>query len=97
KVDDVFIGLTTSGNSPNIVRAVETAQKLGLTTVCFLGKTGGKLRGVADYELLIEGFSTSDRIQEAHMTAIHIIIEVLEEKLFSSKTSQASHGSAAGV
>lgn len=79
---DLFIGLTTSGNSPNIVRAFEVAKDLGLKTIAFLGKGGGRLKGVADLELVIDGFSTSDRIQEAHMTAIHIIIEMVEEILF---------------
>jgi D-sedoheptulose 7-phosphate isomerase len=83
KRGDVFIGLTTSGNSPNIINAFESAQTLGLTTVAFLGKTGGALRDVADLELLVEGFSTSDRIQEAHMTAIHISIELMERQLFA--------------
>ena len=84
KPGDVFVGLTTSGNSPNIIRAFEEAKKMKLITVSFLGKSGGKLRGVADYELLIEDFSTSDRIQEVHMAAIHIIIEALELELFYS-------------
>lgn len=79
---DLFIGLTTSGNSLNIVRAFECAQERGLKTIAFLGKGGGRLKGVADLELVIDGFSTSDRIQEAHMTAIHIIIEMVEEILF---------------
>lgn len=82
KPGDVFIGLTTSGNSPNIIKAIEIAEQLGLTTVAFLGKDGGKLKNVADFELIISGFKTSDRIQEAHMTAIHIIIEILEAHLF---------------
>jgi D-sedoheptulose 7-phosphate isomerase len=84
KPGDVFAGLTTSGNSANIVRAFETAKKLGLKTIAFLGKNGGKLKGVADLELVIEGFHTSDRIQEAHMSAIHIIIQALEHQLFPS-------------
>lgn len=80
--NDIFIGLTTSGNSPNIINAIDIAKKKGLTTVAFLGKSGGKLKGVADHELLITGMTTSDRIQEAHMTAIHIIIELVEKQLF---------------
>ncbi|NGX58237.1 MAG: Phosphoheptose isomerase [Chlamydiae bacterium] len=80
---DVFIGLTTSGNSPNIIKALSAAQAQNLKTVAFLGKCGGKLKGKADFELIIEGFKTSDRIQEAHMTAIHLIIELLERKLFT--------------
>jgi len=89
-VDDLFIGLTTSGNSPNIVAAFIQAQKMGLKTIAFLGKGGGKLKGVADLEVIIEGYATSDRIQEAHMTAIHIIIEMVEEHLFSKEPQQVA-------
>lgn len=84
---DVFIGLTTSGNSINLIKAFEVAKKIGLRTVAFLGKGGGRIKGMADLELLIDGFTTSDRIQEAHMTAIHILIEMLEKRLFYSKDS----------
>lgn len=86
---DVFVGLTTSGNSPNIVKAFQTAKNLGLHTISFLGKGGGKLRGVADHELIIDGFTTSDRVQEAHMAAIHIIIELTEYRLFPLLFSKA--------
>jgi D-sedoheptulose 7-phosphate isomerase len=82
KPGDVFVALTTSGNSPNILRAVATAKSLGLKTISFLGKGGGKLRGESDLEWLVDGFRYSDRIQEAHMTAIHIIIELVEKELF---------------
>lgn len=78
KEGDVFIGLTTSGNSPNIIRAFEQAKIQKMQTIAFLGKTGGQLKGIADYELIIKGFSTSDRIQEGHMSAIHLIIEQIE-------------------
>jgi D-sedoheptulose 7-phosphate isomerase len=79
---DVFVALTTSGNSQNLIHAVEMAKTMGLKTISFLGKTGGKLKGVSDLEWIISGFSYSDRIQEAHMTAIHIIIEMIEHELF---------------
>jgi len=79
---DVFIALTTSGNSKNLLLAVNKAKEIGLSTVVFLGKDGGLMKGRGDKELLIEGFSTSDRIQEAHMSAIHIIIQMVEELLF---------------
>lgn len=85
---DIFIGLTTSGNSPNIVHAFQEAQRRQLQTVAFLGKGGGKLKGVANFELIIDGFATSDRIQEAHMAAMHLIIEQVEYLLFP--TSPAS-------
>lgn len=94
KPGDIFVGLTTSGNSVNIIKAFETAQRLEMGTLAFLGKSGGKLKGIADAELLIEGFATSDRIQEAHMAAIHIIIEMVEYQLFSKESAQAleQHG-----
>lgn len=82
KKGDIFIGLTTSGNSLNIIHAFDEAQKRGLKTIAFLGKEGGSLKGVADLELIITGFTTSDRIQEAHMAAIHVLIEHIENILF---------------
>ena len=82
KEGDVFIGMTTSGNSLNIVNAVQKALEMGLETITFLGKGGGRLKGIADLELIIESFNTSDRIQEAHMAAAHMIIELLEYRMF---------------
>jgi len=80
----------------NLIQAVESAKTKGLKTVAFLGKTGGKLKGLADLEWIVEGFKTSDRIQEVHMSAIHIIIEIIEKILFSAnsvqlETTLASH------
>lgn len=82
KPGDIFVALTTSGKSPNLVKAMETARQRQMKTIAFLGKGGGKLKGFADLEWIIEGFTTSDRIQEAHMAAIHIIIELVEHELF---------------
>lgn len=79
---DLFIGLTTSGNSLNLLQAFARAKECGLKTVAFLGKTGGKLKGLSDLEWIVSGFRYSDRIQEAHMTAIHIAIEMVEKRLF---------------
>ncbi len=83
KPGDLFIALTTSGNSSNLTKALTIAREMGLYTIAFLGKTGGVLKGKADLEWIVSGFNYSDRIQEAHMAAIHIIIEMVEEKLFS--------------
>lgn len=85
KKGDIFIGLSTSGNSRNLIRAFQEAGERHLYTVAFLGKDGGALKEVADLELIIEGLDTSDRIQEAHMTAIHIAIEQMENLLFYSE------------
>ena len=79
---DLFVGLTTSGNSENLIKAFAAAKAQGLKTIAFLGKKGGKLKGVADLELIVTDFETSDRIQEAHMAAIHILIEAMEAELF---------------
>lgn len=78
---DILIGISTSGNSSNVIKAVEKAKELELTVISLLGKDGGKLKGVGDYELIVEG-ETTDRIQEVHMTALHIIIESVERILF---------------
>ncbi len=78
---DLFIGLSTSGNSANIIKAVEKAKKLEMTTCVLLGKDGGKLKGLCDYEFIIPG-ETSDRIQEIHMMILHIIIEGVERIMF---------------
>lgn len=78
---DVFIALTTSGNSKNILLAVEQAKNKGMKTVAFLGKGGGALSGKTDCELIVPYSTTSDRIQEVHMTALHIIIEAIEHEM----------------
>lgn len=87
--EDIFIALTTSGNSQNLVNALLKAQDKQMKTIAFLGKTGGKLKGLADLEWIVTGFPFSDRIQEAHMAAIHIIIEAVEASLFSSQKLKA--------
>lgn len=78
---DFFIGISTSGNSPNVIEAVKTAKERKLKTLALLGKDGGKLKGMCDYEFIIPG-ETSDRIQEIHMMILHIIIEGVERILF---------------
>ncbi|MGL4393066.1 MAG: D-sedoheptulose 7-phosphate isomerase [Fusobacteriaceae bacterium] len=81
KSGDMFIGISTSGNSSNIIKAVEAAKKIGMKTCLLLGKDGGKLKGTCDYEFIIQG-ETSDRIQEIHMMILHIIIEGVEKVMF---------------
>ena len=88
--NDVFVVMSTSGNSKNLIEAVEKAKTLNLKTVAFLGKDGGQLKGVCDYEWVVDGFQYSDRIQEAHMAAIHIIIEMIEKELFYSGNPDVS-------
>ncbi|MGL5984364.1 MAG: D-sedoheptulose 7-phosphate isomerase [Cetobacterium sp.] len=81
KDGDMFIGISTSGNSANVIKAVEVAKNNGLKTLVLLGKDGGKLKGICDYEFIIPG-DTSDRIQEIHMMILHIIIEGVEKIMF---------------
>lgn len=81
KKEDLLVVLTTSGNSENLVVAVQVAKEMGIKTVGFLGKTGGALKGMCDLEWVVAGFPYSDRIQEAHMCAIHIVIEMMEKQM----------------
>lgn len=81
KSGDMFIGISTSGNSGNIIKAVEAAKKIGMKTCVLLGKDGGKLKGMCDYEFIVPG-KTSDRVQEIHMMILHIIIEGVERIMF---------------
>ena len=83
KKDDVLIGLSTSGNSENVVRAVAAAKEIGIKVILLLGRDGGKLRSAGDLNFVIAG-STSDRIQEVHMTILHVMIEGMERILFPS-------------
>jgi D-sedoheptulose 7-phosphate isomerase len=78
---DVVVGITTSGSSPNVLKAIEMAKSMHAKTVVFNGRTGGALKGVADAKLLIPG--STARIQEAHILCIHIICSLVEEALFS--------------
>jgi D-sedoheptulose 7-phosphate isomerase len=76
---DIALGITTSGNSPNVLRGIEKAAALGMTTFTFLGRDGGRLKGQADYEILIPHRDTP-RIQEVHILAGHILCQLVEEK-----------------
>ena len=78
---DVLIGLSTSGNSPNIYNAFETARKKKIITVGLTGETGGKLKALSDYLINIPSKDTP-RIQESHIMAGHIICQLVEEKIF---------------
>ena len=81
KPGDVLLAISTSGNSANVIRAVEAAKRLGMKVLLLLGKNGGALRGQGDEELWIRAANT-DRVQEVHMTALHILIESVERILF---------------
>jgi D-sedoheptulose 7-phosphate isomerase len=79
---DVLIGLSTSGNSGNVVEAFKAANDLGLTTVAFTGQTGGKMKDLVKYLVNIPS-SDTPRIQECHMLLGHTICEIVESQLFT--------------
>ncbi len=76
---DVLLGISTSGNSVNVIRAVEAATSKGLTTVVLTGKDGGKLASLAQLEIRVPHNGYADRVQEVHIKIIHIIIQLIEE------------------
>ena len=81
KPGDLLLAISTSGNSPNVIRAVEVAKQKQLGILLLMGKTGGKLKGCGDWEIIVSAEST-DRIQEIHMLVLHILIEGVERCLF---------------
>ena len=78
---DVLIGLSTSGNSKNILNAFVAAKELKVTTIGFTGESGGKMRAVSDFIINVPSNDTP-RIQESHIMIGHIICELVEEKIF---------------
>jgi D-sedoheptulose 7-phosphate isomerase len=77
---DVFIGLSSSGRSKNVLAALEEARRLGLTTIALLGRDGGFTAGMAEIEMIVPGTVTA-RIQEAQQFLLHVLCEIVEEKL----------------
>lgn len=78
---DVVLGISTSGNSPNVQLALQAAERAGCRTVALLGKDGGSIKGVAELALIVPSNDTP-RVQEGHITIIHIICDLLERELF---------------
>ncbi len=78
---DLFIGISTSGNSQNVINAFESARKKGITTVALVGRDGGKMAQMADYAIIVPSSSTP-RIQESHILIGHIICDIIEKELF---------------
>ena len=79
---DVVIAISTSGNSPNVVKGLEAARELGLTTVGWTGGKGGKLAALVEYPFIVPSTVTA-RIQESHITLGHVLCELIEESLFA--------------
>ena len=80
RAGDLFIGISSSGNSENVLRAARACAELGCTTAALLGKTGGALKDAVDYAVVVPNDVTA-RIQEAHIMCIHIMCEIVEERL----------------
>lgn len=78
---DLFIGISTSGNSQNIINAFESAAYRGVTTVALVGRDGGKMAAMADYAIIIPSNATP-RIQESHILIGHILCDIIEKELF---------------
>ncbi len=81
---DIFIGISTSGNSKNVINAVNVAKEMGIETINFLGKDGGLLKEISDTFLLIPYNSTA-RVQEHHIMSIHLICKIVEESMFKNE------------
>ena len=85
---DVLIGLSTSGNSINIVKAFEMAKEKGMITIGFTGESGGKMKVLCDYLVNVPSTDTP-RIQESHILLGHIVCQLVEEKLFNTPSTPA--------
>ncbi len=81
KSGDVLVGISTSGNSANIIKAFEMAKSIGVVTIGFTGATGGKMKPLSDFLINIPS-TTTPRIQESHILVGHIICELVEENIF---------------
>lgn len=81
KEGDVFIALTTSGNSKNLIRAAQKAKELNIDVIGLLGKDGGKMKSISKLDIIVPSYNTP-RIQEAHLMILHIICELVEKELF---------------
>ena len=77
------IAISTSGNSPNVLRAAAAARELGLITVAWTGGTGGRLAGLVDYPFIVPSTVTA-RIQESHITLGHVLCELIEDRVIGT-------------
>ncbi len=77
---DIAIGISTSGNSPNVIRGLMKAHDLGATTIAFTGRDGGKLVDIAHYSFVVPSYDTA-RIQECHITLAHVICDIVDRLL----------------
>lgn len=78
RAGDIFLGISTSGNSANILAAAKAAKEREIKVILLMGKDGGKMRGLADAEIIVPHFGYADRIQEIHIKFIHALIDHVE-------------------
>ena len=78
---DVLLGISTSGNSTNVIKAIEAAKQKGMKIITLTGKDGGKMNGLADVDIRIPHFGYADRVQEIHIKVIHILILLIEKEM----------------
>ncbi len=81
---DAIIGISTSGNSQNVIRALQQAREIGLSTIGFMGNDGGKMKDYVDIGIIVPSNDTA-RIQEVHITIGHIICEIIEQDLIHER------------
>jgi D-sedoheptulose 7-phosphate isomerase len=84
---DLFIGISTSGNSENIVNAINAAKAKGVTTVALVGRDGGEMARISDYAIIVPSNATP-RIQESHILIGHMICDIIEKELFGDGVSE---------
>jgi len=89
---DMVIGISTSGNSANVIKAIEAAQQRDCFTCALLGGNGGKLRDMCDFQVVVPAQDTA-RVQEIHGIIIHIIIQLVEQELFTSSDEHLQNSS----
>ena len=82
KPEDIAIAISTSGNSPNVLAAIEACKKLNISTIGLTGGSGGKMIGKVDYMLCVTEGKNSPRIQETHILVGHVICDIVDQKLF---------------
>jgi D-sedoheptulose 7-phosphate isomerase len=78
---DVLLGISTSGNSTNVLKAIEAAKQKGMKIITLTGKDGGKMNGLADVDIRVPHFGYADRVQEIHIKVIHILILLIEKEM----------------
>ncbi|OCG01408.1 D-sedoheptulose 7-phosphate isomerase [Gilliamella sp. wkB112] len=78
---DVLLGISTSGNSANVLKAIHAAKQKGMKIITLTGKDGGKMNGLADIDIRVPHFGYADRVQEIHIKVIHILIMLIEKEM----------------